>query len=233
MAEDQSPSLLSVQSQPYRIVKSIAVLGAAGIGKSAVTIRVAENRFETEYKPTLEDIFVVEMDVDGLSYEVRIIDTDGQEEDSPFGMQYTIGVDGYVLMFSVRDLDSLRIIKKVNEKLLETLSVSESVGRRDVPRILVGNKVDLVSQRQVPEAVARRFAEEIEVPYVECSAAIPLNTHEIFHTVLRLIHANIECSPDSLLDEESEHEEAVPTPQDASQSEQRKDSARKFPCSVQ
>ena len=56
----------------------VAVLGEAGVGKSALTVRSITGRFLHHYDPTLEDEYRCEEKVNGQVVTVAIMDTAGQ-----------------------------------------------------------------------------------------------------------------------------------------------------------
>jgi len=61
--------------------------------------------------------------------------------------------------------------------------------------MLIGNKVDLESLRQVSTREAQAWAEENQMTYIECSAKTGRNINEIFIQVAqRLVDANPERS---------------------------------------
>ncbi|CDF40166.1 Rheb1 [Chondrus crispus] len=208
-----APSTPDPDDEPFYVFKRIAVLGARGVGKSALSIRVAQNRFEPNYMLTFQDMYQWRPVVNSVQYDVSILDTDGQDENSEFGMRYTTGVDAYVLVFSVRDESSYEVIKQVNEKLLVTLNVTERVGTSEVPRVLVGNQIDIAHQRQVPSQEAAKFASNEGIPYLETSAFTSQNVNEAFDSVLCMIQQNLRNShviPTHT--EEDEEEEDIKTP---------------------
>lgn len=200
--------------EPFLVFKRIAVLGARGVGKSALSIRVAQNRFEPHYMLTFQDMYQWHPVVNGVHYDVSILDTDGQDENSEFGMRYTTGVDGYVFVFSVRDESSYEVIKQVNEKLLVTLNVTERYGTAEVPRVLVGNQVDIAHQRQVLYEEAAAFAKSEGIPYFETSAFTSQNVDKAFNSVLDMIQENLRDSHRNApqFSEEEDVEEEVDSP---------------------
>jgi small GTP-binding protein len=60
----------------YRIV----VVGAGGVGKSALTVRFIQGNFVEKYDPTIEDSYRKLVEVDGNACMLDIMDTAGQEE---------------------------------------------------------------------------------------------------------------------------------------------------------
>jgi len=72
-----------------------------------------------------------------------------QDEYSRLSRNASLGVHGYVLVFSIASRQSFEMIKQVNDLLLSTLGDAP-----DVPRVLVGSMKDLANQRQVNQAVS-------------------------------------------------------------------------------
>ena len=65
-----------LQNMPIQNVK-LVVLGAAGVGKSAMVVRYITGRFLHHYDPTLEDEYCIETEVEGQLVNVSILDTAG------------------------------------------------------------------------------------------------------------------------------------------------------------
>ena len=59
---------------------SLSVLGAGGVGKSALTIQYVFNRYEPDYDPTIEDMYKRQQEIDGETSMLSVLDTAGQEE---------------------------------------------------------------------------------------------------------------------------------------------------------
>ncbi|KAJ8298711.1 hypothetical protein KUTeg_022771 [Tegillarca granosa] len=58
----------------------LVVVGAGGVGKSALTIQLIQNHFVEEYDPTIEDSYRKQVVIDGETCLLDILDTAGQEE---------------------------------------------------------------------------------------------------------------------------------------------------------
>lgn len=110
-----------------------------------------------------------------------VLDTAGQEEFSAMREQYMRKGDGFLLVYSVTDVQSYQNIVNFYTQILR-------VKDRDVyPMLLVANKVDLVHFRKVTEEQGRELAHRLGIPYIETSAKDPpLNVDAAFHEV-RLI----------------------------------------------
>ena len=76
----------------------------------------------------------------------------------------TIGIDGYVMVYSVASRTSMETVKVLDEKI-----INES-GTATVPRVLVGNKSDLHNDRSISVEEGKRTAEELNCAFIECSA---------------------------------------------------------------
>ncbi|XP_064296120.1 ras-related protein R-Ras-like, partial [Phalacrocorax carbo] len=59
--------------------------------------------------------------------------------------------------------------------------------RDDVPTVMVGNKADLLPQRQVLREEAQAFARQNRLRYLEASAKTQLNVDEAFHELVRAV----------------------------------------------
>ena len=54
------------------------MLGAGGVGKSALTIQYVFNRYEPDYDPTIEDMYKRQQEIDGVTSMLSVLDTAGQ-----------------------------------------------------------------------------------------------------------------------------------------------------------
>uniref|UniRef100_A0A8C8UIA7 Small monomeric GTPase n=1 Tax=Peromyscus maniculatus bairdii TaxID=230844 RepID=A0A8C8UIA7_PERMB len=57
----------------------LAVVGAGGVGKSALTIQLIQNHFVDECGPTIEDVYQKQVVIDGETCPLDILDTAGQK----------------------------------------------------------------------------------------------------------------------------------------------------------
>lgn len=151
----------------------LVMLGDGGVGKTAITIRFVSDRFVQEYDPTVEDAYKKEHNIDGKDVKVEIIDTAGQEEYTS-GLQdkFIRGGEGFILVYSITSRSSLQRVKDIRNKIAWTKD------SEDVAMILVGNKTDLVKERQVPTQEGKEVAREFGCPFLETSAKTGENVAE-------------------------------------------------------
>jgi Ras homolog enriched in brain len=116
------------------------------------------------------------------------------DEFSRLSRNASLGVHGYVLVFSITSRQSFKMIQQVNDVLLNSLG-----DLPDVSRILVGSMKDKAENRQVASADAQRLADLWKCPYIECSSKSGENVAEVFHTLLKEIEKD-----DGLLTESGE-----------------------------
>jgi len=160
--------------------RKIAVMGFRAVGKSTVTIQFVEGHFIKTYNPTIENTFHKKIKFKGEEFETSIIDTAGQDEYSIFPNQYA-AIHGYVLVYTVTSKTSFEMVQVINDKILN------AAGRNKVPRILVGNKKDLILERQISEAEGKELAHKWDCAFVETSAKHNENIASVFTLLMEEI----------------------------------------------
>ncbi|EGG21113.1 Ras GTPase [Cavenderia fasciculata] len=158
--------------------RKICVMGFRAVGKSTITIQYVDNHCPETYNPTIENTFQKVIKHNGNEYSTEIIDTAGQDEYSILQKQYTIGIHGYILVYSVTSASSLEVVKVLNDKILNAL------GTEKIPRVLVGNKRDLENERVISKEGGQSLANEWECAFVECSGKNNSNVDEVFKQIL-------------------------------------------------
>ncbi|CAG9816454.1 unnamed protein product [Phaedon cochleariae] len=158
--------------------RKIAVMGYRSVGKSSLSIQFVEGQFVDSYDPTIENTFTKSTRINSQDYELKLVDTAGQDEYSIFPSQYSIDVHGYVLVYSITSAKSFDVVKSIYEKLLDI------TGKEHVPVVLVGNKTDLHMERTILYDDGRRLADEWKAIFLETSAKQHSSVSEIFHILL-------------------------------------------------
>jgi GTPase KRas len=101
-------------------VHKVVVLGAGGVGKSALTIRLVTDHFLEEYHPTIEDNFQKSATIDNIPTVIDILDTAGQDEYSSMQDQWMREGNGFVLVYAVDEAASFEDVSKYREKIFRT-----------------------------------------------------------------------------------------------------------------
>ncbi|KAH7951814.1 GTP-binding protein Rheb [Rhipicephalus sanguineus] len=161
--------------------RKIAIMGFRSVGKSSLTIQFVENQFVDSYDPTIENTFHKTVKLKGQEYNLKLVDTAGQDEYSIFPQSYSMDIHGYVLVYSINSAKSFEVVRALYEKLLDM------TGKVHVPIVLVGNKVDLRVERVVSYEEGRQAAEYMKAAFLEASAKQNQSVFEIFSTMIQQI----------------------------------------------
>ncbi|KAJ1920527.1 hypothetical protein H4219_001226 [Mycoemilia scoparia] len=154
--------------------RKVAVLGHRGVGKSSLVFQYIENAFVSNYYPTIENIVEKQVEFRGSKYNIAIYDTAGQDEFSQLNSRYTVGVQAFIVVYSVNSRESYEMAITIHDKLVD------QTGNQHVNMVLVGNKTDLADSRVVSYDEAKGLAQEFGCPYIESSAKNKVNIEEIF-----------------------------------------------------
>ncbi|XP_071943487.1 GTP-binding protein Rheb-like [Antedon mediterranea] len=170
-------------------IRKLAIMGFRSVGKSSLTIQFVEHQFVDAYDPTIENTFEKIIKVGNQEFNIKIVDTAGQDEYSIFPQSLSVGINGFVLVYSVTSQKSFEIVQIIHEKLLDT------IGKVTVPIVLVGNKIDLVNDRIITTQMGRDLANSWNAAFIESSAKKNEMVETIFKAVLELIERNDGTSP--------------------------------------
>ena len=119
--------------------------------------------------------------------EIRILDTaPGEEYSITRDVQLRIG-EAFIAMYSITCESSFNELKHVVQRI-QREKQHESPGL--FPMVVIGNKCDLESDRQVKTEDGTRFAEEHKAPFFETSAKFGLNVAEAIETLLEITLQN-------------------------------------------
>lgn len=169
----------------------IAVVGAPGVGKSALIVRFITKRYIGEYDHQTEKLCKHEAMIDGEPVLFEILDTCPKDrEELPNAADLVQRVDGLLLVYSITDRHSFNYIRKAKADL-----------HFDTPVALVANKVDMVHLRQVSTEEGEILAKDFECKFCEVSAADNVEkVAEVFHDLCKDILSSKRKSKQSLLE---------------------------------
>lgn len=158
----------------YDHLFKLVLIGDSGAGKSCLLLRFADDAFTDSYITTIGvDFRFKTIPVEKKTIKLQIWDTAGQERFRTITSAYYRGADGIVMVYDITDRDSFG---HVDEWLTEVNRyVNESTCK-----ILIGNKCDMESDRQVPIEEARKKAEDLGILFIEASAKDATNVEESF-----------------------------------------------------
>ncbi|CAG05923.1 unnamed protein product [Tetraodon nigroviridis] len=178
----------------------VVVLGSGGVGKSALTVQFVTGTFIEKYDPTIEDFYRKEIEVDSSPSVLEILDTAGTEQFASMRDLYIKNGQGFILVYSLVNQQSFQDIKPMRDQIIRVKRLHHPVPRHGgevlipdgpesqyekVPVILVGNKVDLESEREVSSSEGQALAEEWGCPFMETSAKSKTMVDELFAEIVR------------------------------------------------
>ncbi|KAK9457944.1 ras family-domain-containing protein [Dipodascopsis uninucleata] len=164
---------------------NLVVLGAGGVGKSALTVQFTQGVFLDSYDPTIEDSYRKQVELDGKLCMLEILDTAGVEQFTAMRELYIKNGQGFLLVYSVTDRSSLIELEQLHEQIVR---IKDASGKSSVPIVLVGNKCDLAYARTVPFQEAKQLAHKWgTTAFYETSARTNIHVNDIFMDVVRQI----------------------------------------------
>ena len=164
-----------------RLKAKIVLCGDGGVGKTTLVHAFVHGRPPRNTKLTVGvQHFVKEVEVDSRRIKLVIWDLGGEQRFRLLAPIFLRGAKGAIFVFDITDPGTF-------ERLDDWLkTVLEHVG--DVPRVLVGNKVDLEQMRLVDRGLAEDYARRRGfIGYVETSAKQGLRVEQPFFMLARHI----------------------------------------------
>ncbi|CAG9334458.1 unnamed protein product [Blepharisma stoltei] len=174
-------------SSPQKTSKKyvICLLGAAAVGKSAITLRYVSNKFVRDYDPTIEDYYTKNVVIDNEPTVISILDTAGMEDYSPLVDDWIDNKDGFILVYSVELPDSLTRLRFFRDKILHRY---QRQGNKGPVTVMAANKID-IPNRNVSAEEGRKVAEELDMKQFEVSAATGQGIDDVFADIIRVLRS--------------------------------------------
>jgi len=181
MASNLAPSPTGAKSaEPEALVK-ILLLGDSGVGKSSMLLRFSEDEFDETYINTIGiDFKTRSVEIEGKKIKLQIWDTAGQERFQSLQALYYRGAQGIVLVYDLTKGKSFSDIR-------QWISAVDKHANSVAVRMLVGNKADLGSQREVSFEEGKRLADEFGLLFGEASAKVGAGVSDAFMQVATTI----------------------------------------------
>ena len=152
----------------------LIVVGNQGTGKSCILNRFINETFEENYEATIgldfqsKNITIHDQDVRLIIY-----DTAGQEKFRSLIPMYIREAQIILFIYDISDEESFNSIPKWIKEVKEVL-------KEEVVFALIGNKIDLESQRKVSFEDGKKFAEQNNFVFQEVSAKTGKNFENLF-----------------------------------------------------
>ncbi|MCJ8747150.1 hypothetical protein PDJAM_G00150100 [Pangasius djambal] len=171
---------------------SIAVIGAAGAGKTSIIRRFVYDDFSDCYSPTrARRVYRPSVVLNGHMYELKILDvppiaafpsSPAQEWLDP-SCRGVRNASAYILVYDICCVESFEYVKMIRQQIVDNREGSSSSS--DVPILVVGSKRDLQRQRFAQRRTVSVLVKKTwKCGYVECSAKFNWHVLLLFKELL-------------------------------------------------
>ncbi|TPX42219.1 hypothetical protein SeMB42_g05226 [Synchytrium endobioticum] len=143
-------------------ILKIVLLGDGGVGKTCLRNQYLHKRFTNTYKATIGADFItkeVELPDQGRRISMQIWDTAGQERFQSLGVAFYRGADACILVYDVTDPSSL---SRLQMWIAEFVKQADITDPGHFPFIILGNKVDLETDRRVSRRQGREMCKQLK-----------------------------------------------------------------------
>lgn len=94
--------------------------------------------------------------------------------------------EGFLIVYSISSRSTFERVERFRDQIFRVKDVT------DVPLILVGNKSDKVTEREVSREEGIQMAKKLNCEFIETSAKTCVNVERSFYAVVRMIRAKRE-----------------------------------------
>ncbi|KAJ1656297.1 ras GTPase [Dispira simplex] len=134
------------------------------------------------------DFKIRTIELEGKTVKLQIWDTAGQERFRTITSSYYRGAHGIIVVYDVTDTDTFNNVKQWLQEI-------DRYASEGVSKLLVGNKSDLEDKKVVQYNVAKEFADQLGVPFLETSAKDSTNVEQAFLTMAKQIKDIMDAVP--------------------------------------
>jgi len=168
---------MSSERAKYKLV----FLGDSTVGKTSLITRFIYDQFDSNYKVTIGIDFVSKtMYLEDRTVRLQLWDTAGQERFRSLIPSYIRDSSVAIVVYDITSRESFAN----SERWID--DVRNERGKQ-VLMVLVGNKSDLHSDRQVSTEEGERKAEEHGIMFLETSAKAGFNVNALFRKIALLL----------------------------------------------
>jgi len=183
------PEPISAQTKgnlPYRYLFKYIIVGDTAVGKSCLLLQFTDKRFTPVHDLTIGVEFGSRtVTINNNPVKLQIWDTAGQEKFRSITRSYYRGAAGALLVYDITRRETF-------EHLTSWLEDCRKYSSSDITIMLIGNKSDLESSRQVSAAEAAAFAQTHGLVFLETSAKTAHNVEQAFINSAETIYEKVE-----------------------------------------
>jgi len=173
---------MNADTDQYDYLFKVVLIGDQGVGKSNLLSRFTRDEFNPQSKSTIGVEFATRtINFSEKVVKAQIWDTAGQERYRAITSAYYRGAVGALLVYDITRLESFDNVECWLNELKDHADASIMI-------MLVGNKCDLVPQREVKKEQATAYAEKTGLSFIETSALDATNVELAFQKLLSAIY---------------------------------------------
>merc|ERR1719353_1469478 len=177
-SSDSGAAAVPKKPPPPKKGFKLVLLGDAAVGKSSLLMRFLQNKFTDGIETTVGATFSTKtIETRNRSVKFEIWDTAGQERFKSLAPMYYRGASSAMVVY---DQTNTGTFERAQEWVRQ---VSQTAANPNIVVALVGNKMDLADQRQVPVETAEAFAEREGLLFQETSARTGKNVAGVFEMI--------------------------------------------------
>ncbi|KAK3099963.1 hypothetical protein FSP39_012578 [Pinctada imbricata] len=158
--------------EDYKYLFKVVLIGEAGVGKTCLVRRFTQGLFPPGQGATIGvDFMIKTVEINGEK--IKIWDTAGQERFRSITQSYYHSANALILVYDVCSQLSF-------DSLPHWIHEIEKYANTKVLSYLVGNKIDQINRREIPEHIGKQFAKRYEMNFMETSAKEAENVDTLF-----------------------------------------------------
>ena len=166
------------EDNPLKII----ILGSSTVGKSSIYLRYFNNKFNVNTMVTVGVDFKTKFfKFDEKEIKINFVDTAGQEKYRAISKNYLKGTDGVIFVFDLTKKETFQLIA-------DWMQFMKEHNKKNIGKILFGNKNDLISEREISYDEGKNLANELKCNYYEGSAKTGENIEILMQEIARITY---------------------------------------------
>lgn len=155
----------------------VVALGSEGVGKTSMIIRYVGKAFNEHVDPTIgASFFTCKLNVENVKIILQVWDTAGQERFKSMAPMYYRNANAAMLVFDLTQYNTFAAMKEWVTELRRNVEDAMVLA-------IIGNKSDLMKERQVDAEEGRVYARNIGASYHETSVLQDEGIENVFFDI--------------------------------------------------
>ena len=156
----------------------VILVGETGTGKTSLINSAMGKKFKDDHKSTMYCSYVnLKKVIEDKEYNLNLWDTIGQEKFRSLTKIFIKDSKIVLLVYDITRIDTFKELDFWHKMIRDILGDDPILG-------ICGNKQDLFAREQVKEEVAKKYAEEKNIPFKLTSAKNPLSFNKFLEELV-------------------------------------------------